>query len=817
MNETAYALPPRSVDEDGIKKAILGKLIYAVGKDPEHATTHDWFFATALATRDRMVDAWMDSTRATYQQRRKRVYYLSLEFLIGRLLADSLNNLQLMAPVRDALARLGVDADAVFRAEPDAALGNGGLGRLAACFMESMASLGIAGFGYGIRYEHGLFKQGFDHGWQVERPEDWLAFGNPWEFERPEAVYPIRFGGHVRDVIDAHGKRRFTWEGGQRVLAVAYDTMIAGYGGKHINTLRLWSGQSGNLIDLEAFNRGDYKAAVGEQIDAESISRVLYPNDATQAGQELRLKQEYFFTAASLMDILRRHLRHEETLDNLADRVAIQLNDTHPAIAVPELLRLLIDEHDMAFEKAFGIVKQVINYTNHTLLPEALERWPVQLMEQMLPRHMQLIYDINAHVLNELRRAPGNDDPFLSDVSLIEEGYGRAVRMGHLAFVGARKVNGVSALHTELMKETVFKALHKRFPDKITNKTNGITPRRWLMGCNPGLSALLDESIGDGWRSDVGQLQALEPLVGDTAFQDAFRAVKRQNKVLLARTVGDLFGLTLDPDAMFDIQIKRIHEYKRQLLNILEAIALYDAIRTEPEQDWTPRVKLFAGKAAPSYNRAKLIIKLINDVSELVNNDPVVDGRLKVLFLPNYNVTLAEQMIPAADLSEQISTAGMEASGTGNMKFALNGALTVGTLDGANVEMREHVGAENFFIFGMTADQVLQARLRRDAARTAIEASPALARVLQLIESGHFSPTDPGRFRPIVDDLRNLDHFMVTVDFATYADTQREIDRVFTDQARWTRMAALNTARMAWFSSDRTIAEYAQEIWGCRR
>ena len=814
MNETA--LLPRSIDQDGMKTAILGKLLYAVGKDPAHATTHDWFFATALAIRDRMVDAWMDSTRDIYEARRKRVYYLSLEFLIGRLLADSLNNLQLMEPVRDALNQLGVDSDAVFRAEPDAALGNGGLGRLAACFMESMASVGIAGFGYGIRYEHGMFKQGFDNGWQVERPEDWLAFGNPWEFERPEAVYPIRFGGYVRDVIDSDGKRRFIWEGGQRVLAVAYDTMIAGYGGKHINTLRLWSGQSGNLIDLEAFNRGDYKAAVGEQITAESISRVLYPNDATQAGQELRLKQEYFFTAASIMDIFRRHLRHFESLENLGDHIAIQLNDTHPAIAVPELLRLLIDEHDMSFEKAFGIVQQVVNYTNHTLLPEALERWPVQLMEQMLPRHMQLIYDINAHVLTSLRQSPGNDDPFLSDVSVIDEGYGRAVRMGHLAFIGARKVNGVSALHTELMKETVFKSLHRWFPDKITNKTNGITPRRWLMGCNVGLSALLDESIGDGWRRDVQKIQAIEPLVDDAAFQDAFRSVKRRNKVLLARIIAAQHGLDLNPDAMFDIQIKRIHEYKRQLLNILETIALYDAIRTDPEKDWTPRVKLFAGKAAPSYNRAKLIIKLINDVSEVINNDPLIGDRLKVLFLPNYNVSLAEQMIPAADLSEQISTAGMEASGTGNMKFALNGALTVGTLDGANVEMREHVGAENFFIFGMTADQVLEARLRRDAARTAIAASPILARVLDLVDRGHFSPTDPGRFRPIVDDLRNLDYFMVTVDFATYLARQREIDQAFTNHSAWTRMAAMNTARMAWFSSDRTITEYADEIWRAR-
>ena len=816
MNETAYSLPPRSLDQDGIKKAILGKLIYAVGKDPEHATTHDWFFATALATRDRMVDAWMDSTRDTYQRDKKRVYYLSLEFLIGRLMGDALNNLGLTEMVREALGDLGVDADAVLKAEPDAALGNGGLGRLAACFMESMATLGIAGFGYGIRYEHGLFKQGFDGGWQVERPEDWLAFGNPWEFERPEAVYPIRFGGTVRDTVDANGNRKFIWEGGQRVLAVAYDTMIVGYGGKHINTLRLWSGQSGNLVDLEAFNRGDYQEAVGDQVSAESISRVLYPNDATPAGLQLRLKQEYFFTAASLMDLVRRHLSTHDTLDNLADHVAIQLNDTHPAIAVPELLRLLVDEHGMPLKKAFGIVRECISYTNHTLLPEALERWPVQLLEQMLPRHMQLIYDINAHVLDTLRHSPGNDDPFLSDVSLIEEGFHRSVRMGHLAFIGAHKVNGVSALHTELMKQTVFKSLHNRFPDKITNKTNGITPRRWLMGCNPGLSALLDDRIGKAWRDDLAKLCDIEPLVDEAAFQDAYRAIKRQNKVRLARTVADVHGLRLDPDAMFDIQIKRIHEYKRQLLNILEAIALFEAIRAEPKKDWQPRVKLFGGKAAPSYNRAKLIIKLINDVASVVNNDPVVGDRLKIVFLPNYNVSLAEQMIPAADLSEQISTAGMEASGTGNMKFALNGALTVGTLDGANVEMREHVGAENFFIFGMTADQVLEARIKRNAARLAVDGSPRLARVLQLIEQGRFSPDDPGRFRPIVDDLRNLDYFMVTVDFDAYYAKQREIDQAYADRAQWTRMAALNTARMVWFSSDRTIAEYADEIWRCR-
>ncbi|MCB1834308.1 MAG: glycogen/starch/alpha-glucan family phosphorylase, partial [Geminicoccaceae bacterium] len=555
--ENEYDLGRRSLDRDGLKKAILGKLVYSVGKDPEHATHHDWFLATALAVRDRMVDGWMETTRDIYGKDRKRVYYLSLEFLIGRLLAEGLRNLMIVLPVREALDDLGIDMERVLEAEPDAALGNGGLGRLAACFMESMATLGIAGFGYGIRYENGLFKQGLDDGWQVERPEDWLAFGNPFEFERPEAVHVVRFGGHVREQRDDSGRRTSVWEGGQRVLAVAYDTMIAGYGGNHINTLRLWSAQSGNLVNLEAFNRGDYMQAMSDQVSAESISRVLYPNDATPAGQELRLKQEYFFTTASLQDIIRRHLSMHESLDNLGDHVAIQLNDTHPAIAVPELMRLLIDEHGHDFEPALAITRSVIHYTNHTLMPEALERWPVQLLENLLPRHMQLIYDINAHILGELRRRPDNDDPFLGDVSVIDEGYGRAVRMGHLAFLGSRRVNGVSALHTDLMKKTVFRNLHRYFPERIVNETNGITPRRWLLGCNPPLSSLVSAVIGDGWITDAGQLGQLESSLDDTHFLDQFAAAKRHNKERLARLVEREAGIAIDPDSLFDIQIKR--------------------------------------------------------------------------------------------------------------------------------------------------------------------------------------------------------------------------------------------------------------------
>lgn len=815
MDDLTLSPAPRRTDADALKEAILGKLVYSVGKDTANATAHDWFFATALAVRDSMVDRWMATTRDVYVRDRKRVYYLSLEFLIGRLLADGLRNLQMMQPAREALAQLGVSADEVFAQEPDAALGNGGLGRLAACFMESMASLGIAGTGYGIRYQHGLFKQGLDKGWQVERPEDWLAFGNPWEFERPESIYPVRFGGEVREEQDEQGNRIRRWTGGHRVLAVAYDTMVPGYGGNHVNTLRLWSAQSGNLIDLEAFNRGDYMQAMHEQVMDESISRVLYPNDSTPAGQELRLRQEYFFTSASLQDIVHRHLLTHKSLDNLADFVAIQLNDTHPAIAVPELMRLLIDEHGYAWDRAWSITRATVHYTNHTLMPEALERWPVQLMENLLPRPMQIIYEINAYVLGELRRRPENDDPFLSDISLIEEGYGRFVRMGNLAFIGARKTNGVSALHSELLKKTVFKSLHRHFPDRITNQTNGVTPRRWLLGCNPSLAGLITETIGDGWITETGKLAGLEPHLSDPAFQERFAAIKQANKVKLAQLVKDRLGRPIDPHAMFDIQIKRMHEYKRQLLNILEAIAAYVQIREEPSKNWQPRVKLIAGKAAPSYWRAKLIIKLANDVAEVINHDPLVADRLKLIFLANYNVSLAELMIPAADLSEQISTAGMEASGTGNMKFALNGAITIGTLDGANVEIRQCVGDDNILIFGLDAEGVMAYRSSGQSPRQAIEVSQPLSAAIDLLEKGHFSPDDPGRFRPIVDDLRQFDHFLVTADFDAYAQAQAEASRLYSESAAWWPKAMANTAHSGWFSSDRTIKGYAEEIWRC--
>jgi starch phosphorylase len=798
---------------EAFRDAILDKLTYAVGREAGSARDHDWFVATALAVRDRIVDRWTASTRETDSGQRKRVYYLSLEFLIGRLLSDTLGNLGLTEVAREALAELGVDLDAIRAVEPDAALGNGGLGRLAACFMESAASLGIPAIGYGIRYDYGLFRQIVAEGWQREVPEDWLSFGNPWEFERAEVVFPIRFGGAVEMVHQPDGTSRAVWHPSETILAVAYDTPVVGWRGRHVDALRLWSARAPDPIELETFNLGDYVGAIAHRSRAEAISRILYPSDANPAGQELRLRQEYFFTSASLQDLLVRHVRVYGDLASLPDHAAIQLNDTHPAIAVAELMRLLVDEHGMGWEAAWTITRGTLNYTNHTLLPEALETWPVGLMERLLPRHMQLIYLINLLHLEDLSKAGLITDENLPRISLIDESNGRRIRMGHLAFLGAHKVNGVSALHTDLMRRTVFKDLHGLYPDRITNKTNGITFRRWLQQANPGLTRLLVEAVGERVLDDPAALQALVPLSEDAAFQERFAAQRRANKEALARLTRERIGVALDPGALFDVHIKRIHEYKRQLLNILETIALYQAIRAEPDADVVPRVKVFAGKAAASYAQAKLIIKLANDVARTVNADPVVAGRLKVAFLPNYNVSLAEGIIPAADLSEQISTAGMEASGTGNMKFALNGAITIGTLDGANVEIRDHVGPDNIVIFGLTTEEV-EARLRQGASgEGAIAASSRLSAVMEALSSGLFSPEDTGRFRPIVDALSHNDRYLVTADFDSYWDAQRAVDALWRDPAEWWRKSILNTARIGWFSSDRTIREYAEEIW----
>ncbi|MET0219325.1 MAG: glycogen/starch/alpha-glucan phosphorylase [Tardiphaga sp.] len=796
-----------------IKSAILVKLTLAIGKEASFATRHDWYKAAALALRDRMVHRWLMSEKESYDAGRKRVYYLSLEFLIGRLFTDALNNMGLLALFDAALGDLGVGLDDLRKCEPDAALGNGGLGRLAACFMESMATLGIPAYGYGIRYDFGLFRQIIAQGWQQEYPDEWLGFGNPWELPRPEVVYHVHFGGSVATADDGKGHQRATWTPGETVEAVAYDTPIVGWRGSHVNALRLWSARAPDPLKLDVFNTGDYLGASAEQARAESICKFLYPNDESAAGRELRLRQEYFFVSASLQDLVKRHLESDGNLRGLASKAAVQMNDTHPSLAIAELMRILIDVHNMRWDAAWQITNATLSYTNHTLLPEALETWPVELFQRLLPRHLEIIYRINTAHLDRADANRPNDTAFRASVSIIDETAGRRVRMGNLAFIGSHRINGVSAMHSELMKETVFHDLNALYPGRITNKTNGITFRRWLMLANPKLTDLLRATCGEAVLDDPTRLVKLEAYAGDAAFQQQFRNVKHHNKVALAKVIGEKLGIQADPSALFDVQIKRIHEYKRQLLNLVETVALYHAIKDEPTKDWVPRVKIFAGKAAASYRYAKLIIKLINDVADTINNDTTINGKLKVAFLPDYNVSLAEVIIPAADLSEQISTAGMEASGTGNMKLSLNGALTIGTLDGANIEIRDNVGPENIAIFGMTAAEVVARRARGLDASDVISKSPNLGRAIVAIETGAFSPDEPGRFASVGHALRHLDHYMVSADFDAYYEAQRGIDTRWRAAPDWGRAAILNTARMAWFSSDRTIREYADDIW----
>ncbi|WP_217649120.1 glycogen/starch/alpha-glucan phosphorylase [Sphingomonas sp. OK281] len=789
--------------------SILDTLVHRIGKDAQAARPHDWLAATILTVRNDIVERWMASTKAAHAAGAKRVYYLSLEFLIGRLLRDAVTNLQRNDEVTQALKLHGVDLAELEEIEPDAALGNGGLGRLAACFMESMASLALPAYGYGIRYVNGMFRQRIDDGWQVEMPENWLAHGNPWEFERRESAYFVGFGGEVT----ASDSGQVHWSPSEAVEATAVDTPVVGWRGKHVNTLRLWTARAFDPIKLDRFNAGDFTGALADQLRAETLTRVLYPNDSTAAGQELRLRQEYFFSSASIQDIVRRHIQYFGDIRTLPDKAAIQLNDTHPAVSVAELMRLLIDHHEFAFDEAWKITRATFGYTNHTLLPEALESWPLPLFERLLPRHMQIVYAINAKLLREARGTDGIDDRAIAAISLIDEGGERRVRMANLAFAGSHSVNGVAALHTQLMKKTVFADLHKLYPTRINNKTNGITPRRWLQQCNPGLTALIRDAIGDGFLDDAEKLVDLDVFADDSGFRERFASVKRSNKVALANHIKETMGLRVDPDAMFDVQIKRIHEYKRQLLNIIETVALYDQIRSHPERDWTPRVKLFAGKAASSYHNAKLVIKLANDVARRINADPSVGGLLKVAFLPNYNVSLAEKIIPAADLSEQISTAGLEASGTGNMKFAMNGALTIGTLDGANIEIKDRVGDDNIFIFGMTADEVEAKRANGYDPRSVIDGSNELRQAVSAIASGVFSPDDKTRYAGLMGGLYDGDWFMLAADFDSYATAQRAVDTRWNDRDAWVASTVRNVARVGWFSSDRTIREYAREIW----
>ena len=813
---TAPKPTPRSANPGALAEEIIEHLAYRIGKDATVAKPHDWLKAAILVIRDRVIDHWMDSTRRTYKTGAKRVYYLSMEFLIGRLMRDAVSNLGMLENITAALQLLGVDLDTIAELEPDAALGNGGLGRLAACFMESMATVDIPAIGYGIRYVNGMFRQEISDGRQVELPETWLAHGNPWEFERRESSYEIGFGGTVEIITGPDGVSKPVWKPGERLIASAYDTPIVGWRAGRVNTLRLWSAQAIDPILLDAFNAGDHMGAVRESNKAEALTRILYPADGTPAGQELRLRQEYFFSSASLQDILRRHLNQYHDLRSLPDKVAIQLNDTHPAVSVAELIRLLTDVHGLDFDTAWDLTRRSIAYTNHTLLPEALETWAVSLFERLLPRHLEIIYAINGRLLVEARTLHAATDEEIRNISLISEGTGRYVRMGNLAFVGSHSVNGVSALHSELIKQTVFRDLHRLYPGRINNKTNGITPRRWLMQSNPALTELLRETIGDRFMDDAEALGALTAFAGDLGLQQRFAAVKQANKERLAAMIADRMSIHVDPAALFDIQIKRIHEYKRQLMNIIETVALYQQIQDNPNGAWTPRVKLFGGKAASSYLNAKLCIQLAGDVSKAINNDPAIKGLLKLVFVPNYNVSLAEVMIPAADLSEQISTAGMEASGTGNMKLALNGALTIGTLDGANVEIKHRVGNDNIFIFGLTTEEVAAKRNGAYNPRTPIERSPYLARALEAIASGKFSPDEPGRYKGLISGLYDRDWFMVAADFDAYYATQREIDGVWQNSADWYARAIHNTANMGWFSSDRTIREYANEIWGIR-
>jgi starch phosphorylase len=850
MSEFAYDRP--ATDVASLKRALANNLIYRIGKDPHAAQPHDWLQAAALTVREHMVEPWMANTRSHYAADVKRVYYLSMEFLMGRTFGNALLALDLQKNLSAALAELGQDLDLLAELEPDAALGNGGLGRLAACFLDSMATLGVAGFGYGIRYDYGMFKQQIVDGRQVESPDYWLRLGNAWEFARPEVTYPIRFGGHVeprqagQDGTAESGATKGTsvgtsvdasvdtsvgvlWHAAEEVQAMAYDSIVPGYGGQHTNTLRLWSARASEEIDLAVFNSGAYLAAVEQKNHSENVSRVLYPDDSTDSGRELRLKQEYFFCSASMQDLLRRHLASHADFSTLADKVAIHLNDTHPTLAVPELLRLLIDEYHVPWQAAWPMAQQIFSYTNHTLMQEALECWPVALIERLLPRHLQLIYQINAEFLAGVRARHPGEEALVQRVSLIDEAGERRVRMAFLAVVASHQINGVSQLHSDLMTQSIFADFYALFPKRFNNKTNGITPRRWLAHANPTLAELIDQRIGTGWRRDLGQLAQLRPAAApDAALLQGVRRAKQHNKARLAHWLaqhlplhgpqngsqnGQLHGSGLNPAALFDVQVKRIHEYKRQLLNLLYVVLRYQQIVQAPDANWVPRCVIIAGKAASAYHAAKTIIQLANDISATLAATPGVARHLQLFFIPNYSVSLAQLIIPAADLSQQISTAGTEASGTGNMKLALNGALTIGTLDGATVEMAQQIGHEHFFLFGNDSAQVAQLRAQGYRPYEYYQGNPALAAALDAIGNGHFSPQQPNRYRALVDDLLRHDHYQLLADFASYCEAQQRVDQLYRQPEAWDASALANIAGMGPFSSDRTIAEYAQEIW----
>jgi len=802
-----YTSPTLTVE--ALKHSIAYKLMFTIGKDPSVANQHDWLNASLLAVRDRMVERWLRSSRAQLSQDVRQVYYLSMEFLLGRTLGNALMAMGIYDDLNQALDEMGLNLADLMEEENDPGLGNGGLGRLAACFLDSLATLGLPGRGYGIRYDYGMFRQNIIDGEQKESPDYWLEYGNPWEFQRYNTRYKIRFGGRIQ-----HEGAKVRWLETEEIVAMAYDQIIPGFDTDATNTLRLWGAQASNEINLGKFNQGDYFAAVEDKNHSENVSRVLYPDDSTYSGRELRLRQEYFLVSATVQDILNRHWQMHKTWSNLADKIAIHLNDTHPVLAIPELMRLLIDEHKFTWDDAFEVTCQVFSYTNHTLMSEALETWPVEMIGKILPRHLGIIFEINDYFLKTIQEYYPDDWDLLSRISIIDENNGRRIRMAWLAVVVSHKVNGVSELHSNLMVQSLFADFARLFPGRFCNKTNGVTPRRWLALANSALSELLDEEIGRTWRTDLSQLAELNQQIDYPAFIEKVADAKFDNKRRLADWVAKNMDVVLDPHALFDVQIKRIHEYKRQLLNVLHVITRYNRIKADPGADWVPRVNIFAGKAASAYYTAKHIIHLINDVASVINNDPQVKNKLKVVFIPNYSVSLAQIIIPAADLSEQISTAGTEASGTSNMKFALNGALTIGTLDGANVEMLEHVGEENIFIFGNTTPQVEALRSSGYNPRKYYEEDAELHQVLTQIASGVFSPQEPGRYRNLFDSLVNFgDHYQLLADYRSYVDTQDKVDELYRKPEEWQRRAALNIANMGYFSSDRTIQEYADEIW----
>ncbi len=802
-----------ALGKDAIKASFLDDLFYVLGKFPALATENDYYMALAYAVRDRMLQRWI-STAAVYTQNASRtVAYLSAEFLMGPHLGNNLINLNIFDTVKECMTELGLNFEQLLGKEEEPGLGNGGLGRLAACFIDSLATLEVPAIGYGIRYEFGIFHQEIIDGWQIEKTDKWLRFGNPWELVRPEWAVEVKFGGSTEQYIDEHNRLRVRWVPHKIVAGVPYDTLILGYRSNTANTLRLWRAEAPESFDFAIFNSGDYYGAVNQKVTSENLSKVLYPNDQELRGKELRLEQQFFFVSCSLQDMFRILLRQKLTIDRFHEKFAVQLNDTHPAIAIAELMRLLVDEYLMPWADAWRVTCKTFAYTNHTLLPEALERWSVAVFGRVLPRHLQIIYEINAHFLEEVRIRFLGDEARISRMSLIDESGERYVRMAHLACVGSHAINGVADLHSELLKRDVLADFYALWPHKFSNKTNGVTPRRWMVLCNPKLSDLITHHIGDGWIKDLAQLRKLEPLAEDADFRTRWRDIKQANKRAFAALALARTGISIDPNSMFDVLVKRIHEYKRQHLKVLHIVSLYHAIKSNPSLTVQPRTFIFGGKAAPGYHLAKLMIKLITSVGEVVNRDPDVRNRLKVVFLPNFNVTNGQRVYPAADLSEQISLAGKEASGTGNMKFSMNGALTIGTLDGANIEIREEVGAENFFLFGLSAEEVFAQQARGYRPMDFYNANSGLREVIDLIRSGFFSRGDADLFRPLIDGLMHQDPYLLFADFQSYVECQDRVAAVYGDTERWTRMSILNSARSGKFSSDRTIREYCKDIW----